>query len=140
MTVRSPTITIKENITELREVMLRLHESESRFRGAMSVMAEGLAIISPEGRYVFANRSAEEFMGYGPGDLPGQRPQECDIERLHEDGSPCPPEDYPSAITLREGREVRDFVLRHRYVDGSVRWFKINSSPINLGDRTAAWC
>ena len=127
-------LTIKENITELREVMLRLHESESRFRGAMSVMAEGLAIISPEGRYVFANSSAEEFMGHAAGSLQGLRPHDSNIERLHEDGSPCPPEDYPSAITLREGREVRDFVLRHRYVDGSVRWFKINSSPINLGD------
>ena len=127
-------LTIKENITELREVMLRLQESESRFRGAMSVMVEGLAIISPEGRYVFANRSAEEFMGCAVGELIGQTPQGFAVERLREDGSLCAPQDYPSSITLREGREVRDFVLCHRFADGRLRWFKINSSPLLIGE------
>ncbi|MBS1227596.1 MAG: hypothetical protein H6R17_873 [Proteobacteria bacterium] len=127
-------LTIKENITELREVMLRLHESESRFRGAMSVMVEGLMIISPQGSYVFANRSAEEFMGCASGELSGRRPDDFAFERLHEDGSLCLPEDYPSVITLREGREVRDFVMGHRYDDASVRWFEINSSPLRIGE------
>ena len=44
------------------------------------------------------------------------------------------PDDYPSAITLREGREVRDCVLGHRFADGSLRWFKINSSPLRIGE------
>lgn len=127
-------LTIKENITELREVMLRLQESEARFRGAMAVMAEGLAILSPEGSYVFANRSAEEFMGCASGGLLGRKPRDFSVERLHDDGSPCLPEGYPSFVTMREGREVRDFVLGHRYADGNVRWFEINSSPLRIGD------
>ena len=127
-------LAIRENISELREVMLRLQESEGRFRSAMSVMVEGLAIISPEGRYVFANRSVAEFMGCAQDELLGQTPQGFAVERLHEDGAPCLPEDYPSAITLREGREVRDFVLGHRFADGSLRWLKINSSPLRIGE------
>ena len=125
---------IRENISELREVMLRLQESEARFRSAMSVMVERLAILSPEGKYVFANRSLEEFMGCAADELIGQTPQGLAVERLREDGSPCASEDFPSLITLREGREVRDFVLGHRFADGRLRWFKINSSPLRIGD------
>ena len=124
----------RENTDEVRGLVHRLHESEARFRGAMSVMVEGLAILSPDGKYVFTNRSAEEFMGYAAGGMLGQMPQQLNIERLNEDGSPCLPDDFPSAITLREGREVRDFVLYHRYVDASARWFKINSSPLYIGE------
>ena len=51
-------VAIKENITEWRQVMTRLQESEHRFRTATSAMVEGLALIGPDGRFLFANRAA----------------------------------------------------------------------------------
>jgi diguanylate cyclase (GGDEF)-like protein/PAS domain S-box-containing protein len=124
---------IKENVTELREIMVRLQESESRFRGAMSVMVEGLAILSPEGVFIFGNRAAEEFLGCVDTGLIGKKPLDLELEMLRDDGSLCPPEIMPSFISRHEGREVRGFVMGHRYANGTVRWFQISSSPLRGG-------
>jgi diguanylate cyclase (GGDEF)-like protein/PAS domain S-box-containing protein len=125
---------IKENISELREVMTRLQDSESRFLGAMSVMVEGLAVISPDGAFVFANRAAEEFMAGPGGRLRGRRSEELDLERLREDGSVCPPDEYPSIVTLREGREIREAVVGFRCAGEPVRWMQVNTMPLRTGD------
>ena len=125
---------IRENISELREVMTRLQESENRFLGAMSVMVEGLAILSPQGHFIFGNRAIKEFLGCADRDLQDHTPQDLGLERLREDGSVCPPEELPSFITLHEGREVRDFVVGHRSADGTIRWFQVNTSPLRMGE------
>ena len=124
-------VSIKEDIAALREVMTRLQESESRFRSAMGVMLEGLVIISPDGDYLFVNRSAQESIG---ADLLGRRITDLGTEILREDGSPCPPEDYPSHRTLRDGCEIRDAVMGLRVQDGTVHWAEINTAPLHMGD------
>jgi diguanylate cyclase (GGDEF)-like protein/PAS domain S-box-containing protein len=124
---------IKENLSELREVMTRFQESESRFLGAMSVMVEGLAIISPDGTFIFANRAANEFMGDPEGGLQGHRPQEIAIERLREDGTLCPVEETPALVTLRDGRGVYGAVLGFRYADRTIRWMQVNATSLRIG-------
>ena len=124
---------IKENVSELREVMHRFQESESRFLGAMSVMVEGLAIIAPDGTFIFANRAANEFMRDPAGGLQGRRPQEIALERLREDGTPCPVEETPALITLREGRGVYGAVLGFRYADRTIRWVEVNTTSLRTG-------
>ena len=126
-------VAIKENITEWRQVMTRLQESEHRFRTATSAMVEGLALIGPDGRFLFANRAVEDFLGNPPGGLQGLRPEDIGIDRLHADGSPCAPADYPVVYSLREGRELRHLVFGLRYTDGSVRWMEINSTLLPIG-------
>ncbi len=127
-------VAIKEDISELRAVMTRLQESESRFRGAVSVMVEGLVILSPEGRFIFANRAAEAFFGFADEDLQGHTPQDIDLDRLNADGTPCLPENYPTSITLREGCEVRDVVIGYRSPGGKVRWVQMNTTPLRIGE------
>jgi len=129
-------VSIKENITELREVMTRLRESEGRFRGAMAAMVEGLAILSPEGVFVFGNRAAEEMLGLGEGALQGLSPEDLGLERLREDGAPLALEDFPTSITLRDGREVRDAVIGYRSPDNRVIWVSINTTPLPMGDQS----
>ena len=126
-------VAIKENITEWRQVMTRLQESEHRFRTATSAMVEGLALIGPDGRFLFTNRAVEDFLGNPPGGLLGLRPEDIGIDRLHADGSPCAPADYPVVYSLREGRELRHLVFGLRYTDGSVRWMEINSTLLPIG-------
>ena len=71
-------VSMNENITELREVMTRLQESESRFRGAMAAMVEGLAIMSSDGRFLFGNRAAEQLLQLNEGGLQGLEPKDRD--------------------------------------------------------------
>lgn len=127
-------VSIRENINELHEIAKRLQESENRFRGAMSVMVEGLVILSADGTFVFGNRAAEELLGCEEGKLQGLTPRDLPLERLREDGSILPFSDFPTSIILREGGEVRNFILGHRYPDGHVRWVQINASPLRTID------
>ncbi len=124
----------REDITELRAVMLRLRESEGRFRGAMSAMAEGLAILSSDGRFLFANRVAEQSLGFPEGGLLGRQAEDVGVEMLREDGSPYAREDMPAFVTLRQGCEVRDALMGLRAGDGCVRWLQVNTSPLPGGD------
>lgn len=123
-------ISIKENITELRAAMTRLEESEGRFRGAMSAMVEGLAILSPDGVFVFGNPAAAEMLGLGEGDLCGLRPEDIRRERLREDGTPFPMDEFPPTVTLREGREVRNTIVGYRSPEGKVVWVSMNTTPL----------
>ena len=126
-------VAIMENITELRDLMHRLQESENRFRGAVSVMVEGLAIISPDGVFIFGNQTVEEYLGFSDEGLQGLTPEDALVERLRSDGTVCPPDEYPTNITLRDGREVRDFVMGLRASDGNIRWVLVNTSPLGIG-------
>ena len=128
---------IKEDITKLREVTMRFQESESRFRGAMSVMVEGLAIVATDGRFVFANRAADQLLGCPAGGIAGQRCDELPIERLREDGSRLSVEEYPTTITHRTGREVRGAIVGFRYPDATERWMQVNTSPLGVGTNGA---
>ena len=127
-------VAISENVTELRTMMTRLVESEARFRGAVSVMVEGLIILSSEGHFIFANRAAEEFLGFAADGLQDLTWQEIDLERVDEDGTPCPLSSDPVMIALREGCEVHDRLIGYRFAGGPVRWVEINAAPLRTGD------
>ena len=120
-------IAIKEDITELRRITMRLQDSESRFRAAMSAMIEALVIISPQGRIVFANRAAEDLFGGGD-PLLGCRSEEIGVDCLHEDGSPCRPDEYPIVVTLRDQCEIRGALFGFGAAEGAVRWTLVNTS------------
>jgi diguanylate cyclase (GGDEF)-like protein/PAS domain S-box-containing protein len=129
-------VAIKEDITELRQMIDRLHESESRFRGVVAAMAEGLMLWSEGGELLFANPAAEEIFAASPTDLPDDAAGQAGAERLREDDTPFPPEDLPWVVTIREARELREVVMGLRSADGSVRWLLINASPLSTGNAT----
>lgn len=52
------------DISERRALELRLTESEARFSGAFQSAAIGMAIVSPEGRYLQVNAALCRMLGY----------------------------------------------------------------------------
>lgn len=126
-------VAIKEDISELRATINSLHESEGRFRGVVSAMAEGLVVLSADGVLVFANRAAEDIFGTPNDGMRGRRPNDLQVERIHEDGTPFAFEAWPTVIAMREGRDVRGVVMGLRHPDRSVRWILINASPLGGG-------
>ena len=125
-------VAIKEDISELRAMVDRLHESEGLFRGVVSAMAEGLVVLSSDGILVFANSTANEIFGVPDSGLQGCRPEALRLERIHEDGTPVALDEWPTMIAMHQQREVHDVIMGLRFPDHSVRWILINASP--LGD------
>ena len=126
-------LTVSEDISELHAVMARLEDSESRFRGAMGVMIEGLMVLSPENRLLFANRALTDLLGEG---IEGQSLTEIVAAFVTIDGRPCALEAFPSQRVARDGVEVRATVLGVRGGDGALRWLHINAAPLPQGDET----
>ena len=128
----------KRIMTGKRKLAALLEESESRFRGAMTVMVEGLAILSPDGVYIFTNRTFDEYLECSEAGVQGLTPLEIKVDRLLSDGSICSPDDYPALTTLRTGRAVRDFVMGFRYADGRICWVQINTASMQVSQDSRA--
>lgn len=131
-------IATMENITEQHELITRWQESENLFRSVLSVISEGLAVISADGVWMYANPVAEEILGQPPGALVGLTPLDLKIDRLRSDGSICPPEEYATYRVLRDGKPIWNTELGFRYPDGHIRWCKINCSPLGFDENGKA--
>jgi PAS domain S-box-containing protein len=60
---------LKDEINERERAQKTLAESEARFRGAFDVAPIGMALLSPEGRYLKVNRVFSEMLGYSEAEL-----------------------------------------------------------------------
>ncbi|OON39687.1 hypothetical protein BTJ39_11650 [Izhakiella australiensis] len=54
---------------EAREEKKHIQESETRFRNAMEYSAIGMALVSPEGRFLKVNKSLSQLLGYRENEL-----------------------------------------------------------------------
>ena len=64
-------IGVMDDVTERRQALEALEQSEQRFRQMAELMPEPLFETDPGGRLTFANRKAMETFGYGAEDLAG---------------------------------------------------------------------
>ncbi len=65
-------IAVFENITARKRAEEALRESEARFRAAFDRAAVGMALMSPEGRFIRVNRALVSWLGYEEGELVGR--------------------------------------------------------------------
>ena len=123
---------IKEDISELRDLMSQLQESENRFRSAMSAMAEGLAVLSSDGTCFFANRAAERILGYPENGLQSGNVRQLPMQFLdiREQPIPNPLENSEIMLSLCRERELRNRVVGLRFPDGALRWLEVSTSPL----------
>ncbi len=124
---------IREDITALKTLMIRLQKSESRFRGAMSSMVEGLTVLSSTGICRFANHAAENILGYPEHGLQDLDVRQLPVQLVDEEGNelPNPLHDLQRLQQLCTGRNVRNRVTRLRFPDGTIRWLEINTAPLD---------
>jgi diguanylate cyclase (GGDEF)-like protein/PAS domain S-box-containing protein len=127
---------IGEDITELRGLMARLQESENRFRGAMTVMAEGLAVLSRDGVCYFANRAAAAILRHPERGLQRLEARRLPVQFLDPEGDamPSPLENGRLMAALCARRELRNRVVGLRFRDGAVRWLEVSTSPLRTDE------
>jgi len=57
------------DITERKQAEAALRKSEENFRNLSENTVDGISIVAPNGRHVYANRHACEFLGYSPEEI-----------------------------------------------------------------------
>jgi PAS domain S-box-containing protein len=104
-------------IVELSRSKQKLCESERRFREIIDALPAAIYTTDSEGRLTHFNPAAVEFAGRVP-QLGIDR--WCVSWKLYRpDGTPLPHEECPMAVTLKEGRVVRDVEAIIERPDGS---------------------
>jgi diguanylate cyclase (GGDEF)-like protein/PAS domain S-box-containing protein len=113
------------DITERRRVEAALRESEQRFRRSFDDAAIGMALVAPDGRFLRANRSLRELLGYPEEELLGKSfqdityPDDLDVDLDH--------------LGRMLAGEMRSYQTEKRYVhkEGHVVWILLNVSMVH---------
>ncbi len=112
------------DISERRDAEFNLQQAEERFRRAFDDAAIGMALTSPEGRWLRVNRALAEMLGKSVADLTGFSFREI----TH-------PEDRDrdtAALSALVVGEIDRYQAEKRYfhADGSVIWVNLNVSVV----------
>jgi PAS domain S-box-containing protein len=112
------------DIGEVRRAQAELHESEERFRSAFEAAAIGMAIVSPDGRFVKVNAALCDLLGYSAEVLQTRSFQDV----THPDDIEA---DLEQARRLAAG-EIRSYQMEKRYIhrDGHVIWIRLTGSAV----------
>jgi serine phosphatase RsbU (regulator of sigma subunit)/PAS domain-containing protein len=104
-------------------------------------LAEGVAVVHPSGRLLYANAEAVRIWGFSdPGQVPGSwQALAPRFEVRDPDGQPVPPERWPAARVLA-GERVDDLQYQFVAEDGVARWVRCAGGLVDLeGGERAAW-
>ena len=106
-----------------------LAASQERFRTLFETLPYGIVHYAADGLVIGMNQAAHELLGPETGAaLTGVPPPAWDA--VHEDGTPCPAEQFPVAVALRTGTMVGEVVLGMPSGPGQpLRWLGITAVP-----------
>jgi PAS domain S-box-containing protein len=104
-------------------------ESEQRLRAVLRAAHEGIVVQARDGRILLWNDCAENVFGVTDSDVVGASALGRQWGSVHEDGSPWPPEQHPSMITLTTG-EAQSDVLMGVTRGNEIRWIEIDTQPL----------
>ena len=123
------------DVTREHEAVAALAASEARYRSVVDALAEGIMIRDVDNRTVAINDAACEMLGVRREDVVG-------VESVvwpgvvDEKGAPVSPEQYPSQVALRLGRESDKVVHGVGMRGAATRWISASTrllrDPRNL--------
>lgn len=117
-----------QDINEQKQIKQELQNSEDRFKSAFENSTIGMAIVSPEGKWLKVNRQLVECLGYTQDELNQKTFQEI----TH-------PDDLQADLDLLEALisgEVSNYQMEKRYFhkNGQVIWTLLSVSLVRDGE------
>ena len=107
----------------------RLTVTEDRYRTLFETLPQGVIYCAADGLIIEANPAASEILGVDA-DAMISWPLAPAWHAVHEDGSPCRPEEFPVTVALRTGEVVTDAVVGVPHGrTGEIRWLRITAVP-----------
>ncbi|MHB8203027.1 MAG: PAS domain S-box protein [Desulfomonilaceae bacterium] len=113
---------IARDITERKQAVEALRESEERFRGMFEKHSAVMLLIEPvTGKILDANKAAEQFYGYTKSQL---------LSMSIQDINTLPRNDVEATRNLILKEQCNYFIFPHRLANGEVRTVEVHSSTI----------
>lgn len=123
------------DITERREAVERLHESEARLRGTLSELPVAVAMFDEKLRLTFANRLVRELARHADA---GWLLDPCTPEGLFsrlDTGEPLGPGNHPAAEALKTRSPVRGVTIFRPGGASAGMWLRVDAIPEGSGTR-----
>jgi PAS domain S-box-containing protein len=120
---------LHESESSLREAMLALKESESRFRVLFHNRHSPMLLIDPtSGQIIDANPAASAYYGWSQEEL-----RAIKISEINQLGPNQVQQEMGLALSSGTSRV---FLFRHRLASGEIRDVQVSSGPIQVGEKT----
>ncbi len=121
---------IFRDITRRKAIEEALSQSECQHRLLFETMLQGVVYRNSSGTIIGVNPAAERIIGRPAAELLGRVSTDLDCYTVREDGSPFPPEEYPSVVSLRTGREVKDVMIGIlNPIENRLCWVIVDAIP-----------
>ncbi|HEY8995282.1 MAG TPA: PAS domain S-box protein [Lacunisphaera sp.] len=119
-----------EDITARYQAEQAVVASQRQLSDIFRSMAEGLVLQDAQGRIIECNAAAENILGLSRAQLLGLTSTDARWQALNEDGTPCPSDQHPAAMTRMTGQPCRGVVLGVSKTDSTRRWISVNTEAI----------
>lgn len=116
---------VAERTAELQAAVTRLKENEELFRATFEGAATGIALLSPDGRYLRANRRFCAITGHGGGELVGGNFRET----IHPEDAPGD-EGRRRSVAAGETADYYSAEVRYLRRTGGTVWVSSNVSLV----------
>lgn len=118
------------DITESKEAIHALRETEGRFRVLIEDLDVGVVLQDPADRVLLSNAAAQRILGLDKAALEGVTSRDPRWRLVRLDGSPLPMEEVPSVIAARTLQPVKNITIGSSNIDtGERRWLEVSASP-----------
>jgi len=104
--------------------------TEARYRTIVEALHEGILVRTRDHRVIACNPAAARILGEPEEAIVGASAATPGLVLLREDGSPFPPDDLPSKVTLRTGQPCHDVVVGLQRPSGEIQWLIFSAHPL----------
>jgi diguanylate cyclase (GGDEF)-like protein/PAS domain S-box-containing protein len=101
-----------------------------RYHELFDALAEGVLMITSNGRVVAANASAESMLGISAPEIERALRDDAAWRAITENGEPLLPRDFPIRKTLHSGKVCRNVLVGIRLPRRKPRWLSVNTQPV----------
>lgn len=130
------------DITERQRIEEQLRRSEELQRLIVEAVPGGVITVGADGSIRQANAEAQRIAGMSWEELSRRTIRDFESAKvIHEDGTPCPMEDYPVSRCMRTGEPQPAATFGIRKPDGTMSWAVYAAVPVfapETGELTGA--
>jgi PAS domain S-box-containing protein len=123
---------IVEDITEHKEAVLRLRDSEEKWKRLIELLPVGVTILDSNRRVIDMNPAIELILGVTQEGLAAGT--YSSRAYLRPDGTPMPPEEFASSRALKENTTIRHVETGVVREDGQIVWLDVSAAALPFSD------
>ena len=124
--------TTSRDVSEHQQLEEALSRNEAVYRTGLTSLEEGVIVLNTAGQIITTNDRAAEILVFLNLQAVQSSLQSMVKNVTYPNGKPCPPEQFPSTLTLKTGQSFSQVLLAISSPQNDARrWVSFNSRPVS---------